>query len=56
MSECEECGGVGEVPVLYDQMRLNMSAEEAVSKAGTIHHWEECPYCNGTGHVVDDEE
>ena len=49
---CPECGGAGEVDVLWDQgYHPGLSNEEAMNKAGEVHHSEVCEYCNGSGEV-----
>lgn len=51
---CPECGGAGEVDVLWDQgYHPGLSNEEAEAKAGTVHHTEQCMYCGGRGEVYE---
>lgn len=47
---CEECDGKGVIHVLYCEMTgWSMSIDSAASRAGDIHHTEQCGRCRGTG-------
>jgi len=53
--KCESCEGTKVIEVLYSQVNgsgCGLSNEEAMSKAGEVHHTEECPDCEGHGEYM----
>ena len=44
---CETCEGTGEVDVLYSDITCEMGSNEAMRRAGEVHHTEVCPDCVG---------
>ena len=50
--DCEECDGTGEVAICNSDVFgscVGMSNDEAMRRAGDVHHMEECSECNGSG-------
>ena len=43
--DCETCEGTGEVDVLYSDVFTLMGSNEAMRRAGEVHHTEVCPDC-----------
>lgn len=51
---CPDCEGKGTIEITYDEVwgsGRGMSNEEAMRKAGEVHHEEECERCGGTGEL-----
>ena len=53
--KCTECDE-GYIEILWEEvMGFGGTNDEAMRKAGSVHHTETCPVCHGTGEVEDED-